>query len=436
MAQNPPPPCGMPGVPNTYIDTLNGITAFSNDSTGPVGCYDVASFEWECVEFVQRYFSQRFKLDLGSIPVAFQAFALLQNDSRFAAYVQGATVIPQADDIIVFGKNAATPYGHVAIAKANPIMQADGTFQIPIIEQNSYLTHVLVLQGDSVSGFKITGRLGLQSTAPIIGWVRRQVSSVVYTFTGAPFNQFVNTSCPPTCRITGSITLAQPLPPNINLPVGQLAGSSSNFTPLSFSFTDGVTTATNQTCPDTIFNANTDANGNITQYAMSVCFSQGSKYFFLFYYPPFSTQEGINNGASYQAYFLASSGVSGGTWSISSAQTPPPVIISVTGPNQPSWRTECSVAGALRELDTIEQLHERSDFGDHGDSNCTAQTNCSPGAWAGTSMPSVAAASGVTPNGSYYTPSNPGPGIAAYPPASSLNALITQSFLFNVMGSQ
>jgi len=72
----------------------------------------------------------------------------------------------------------------------------------------------------------------------------------------------------------------------------------------------------------------------------------------------------------------------------------------------------------------------------NGDSNCTAQTNCSPGAWAGTSMPSVAAASGVTPNGSYYTPSNPGPGIAAYPPASSLNALITQSFLFNVMGSQ
>lgn len=173
MAQSPPPPCGTPGVPSTYIDTLNGITAFSNDSTGPVGCYDAAKYEWECVEFVHRYYLQRFDMNLGSIPVAYEAFAILGKDPRFLTYRQGSTTIPRAEDIIVFGKDAVTPYGHVAIAKTDPILEPDGTYQIPIIEQNSYLTHVLVLQGDSVNGFKITGRLGLQNTAPIIGWVRR-----------------------------------------------------------------------------------------------------------------------------------------------------------------------------------------------------------------------------------------------------------------------
>jgi hypothetical protein len=70
----------------------------------------------------------------------------------------------------------------------------------------------------------------------------------------------------------------------------------------------------------------------------------------------------------------------------------------------------------------------------NGDSSCTTQINCSPGAWAGTSSPSVTAAPGVTANGSFYTPANP-PGFAAYPPASSFNKILTsQSFLFTVTG--
>jgi hypothetical protein len=145
-------------------------------------------------------------------------------------------------------------------------------------------------------------------------------ANTTYSFTGVRFNHFSNTNCPPTCNITGTITLAQPLPPNINLPVEQLASSISNFTPLSFSFTDGVTTATNQTCTtDNIFNANTDANGNITQYAISVCFNHSGSYFFLFYYPPSGTLVGLNgtnNGVSYQTYFNDGSTVSGGTWTV------------------------------------------------------------------------------------------------------------------------
>jgi len=68
-----------------------------------------------------------------------------------------------------------------------------------------------------------------------------------------------------------------------------------------------------------------------------------------------------------------------------------------------------------------------------GDSSCTIQTVCSPGAWAGTTLPSIAAGAGVSANGSYYTPLNP-PGFAAYPPASSFKVDTFQSFLFTVAG--
>jgi hypothetical protein len=156
-----------------------------------------------------------------------------------------------------------------------------------------------------------------------LAFIAGPASAATYTFTGVPFNQFFNTSCPPTCRITGSITLAQPLPANISLPAGQLGGSSSSFAPLSFSFTDGVTTATNQTCSsDNIFNANTDANGNITQYAINVCFNHGGSYFYLSYDPPFGTLVGLNgtnSSGAYQAFFNDGSAASGGTWTLFAA---------------------------------------------------------------------------------------------------------------------
>ena len=178
IAQNPPPPCGTPGDPSTYIDTLNGVIAYSNDHGGPVGCYDPNAFKWECVEFVERYYSQRFSISLGSIPTAAQAFGILQKNSQFLAFPEGSTALPKAEDILVFGINVNTPFGHVAIAKTDPIIQSDGSYQIPIIEQNSYLTHVLVMQGNAITGFRITGRLGLQNTAPIIGWVRSASSNL------------------------------------------------------------------------------------------------------------------------------------------------------------------------------------------------------------------------------------------------------------------
>ena len=57
-------------------------------------------------------------------------------------------------------------------------------------------------------------------------------ASVIYTYTGPTFTQFVGTySCAPICNITGSFTLSTALPANSSL---------ATVTPLTFSFSDGA----------------------------------------------------------------------------------------------------------------------------------------------------------------------------------------------------
>ena len=168
--------CSAPACGST-IDTLNGVVAYSNACSGDIGCYD-KQYKWECVEFVQRYYLQRLGLTLGSIPTAAQAFSILRVNPEYEAHPQHDPSMPQAEDIIVFGADANVPDGHVAIAHDNPILQSDGTYVIPIIEQNSYLTHKLVMKGGGVGGFVITGRVGLTNTAPIMGWIRRNPAAV------------------------------------------------------------------------------------------------------------------------------------------------------------------------------------------------------------------------------------------------------------------
>jgi hypothetical protein len=55
-------------------------------------------------------------------------------------------------------------------------------------------------------------------------------ADTVYTYTGNPFNEFEGLTCPLDCAISGSFTVASPLPDNLAL--GLIAT-------LAFSFTDG-----------------------------------------------------------------------------------------------------------------------------------------------------------------------------------------------------
>jgi hypothetical protein len=143
-----------------------------------------------------------------------------------------------------------------------------------------------------------------------------EASTTTYVYVGAQLNQFVGTTCPPTCHLTGSFTVAQPLPPNLVEDVG----GSGAFTPLSFTFTDGVTTFTQFNSPVSGFAVHTDANGNISQWGMFMAGPGGGAGLFLFYGGIGSeAQQGVNID-SYQAYFFSNTSP-GGTWSIASANS-------------------------------------------------------------------------------------------------------------------
>ena len=141
-------------------------------------------------------------------------------------------------------------------------------------------------------------------------------STTTYVFLSVPLNQFVGTACPPVCHLTGSFTVAQPLPPNLV----QDVGGAGAFTPVSFTFTDGVTTFTQLNSPVSGFAVHTDANGNIIQWGVYMAGPGGGAGLFLFYGGINSlAQEGVNLGG-YQAYFFSNTSP-GGTWSIASANS-------------------------------------------------------------------------------------------------------------------
>jgi len=81
-----------------------------------------------------------------------------------------------------------------------------------------------------------------------------------YSYTGHAYNQFGGTfACPPVCGITGSFTVAAPLSPNQTF---------FSFTPLSFSFTDGLTTFTPLSVTGSVFQVVTNSFGQIIGWNM------------------------------------------------------------------------------------------------------------------------------------------------------------------------
>ncbi len=61
-----------------------------------------------------------------------------------------------------------------------------------------------------------------------------------YNYTGSPFSVWFNSSCPPQCSVTGSMTFAAPLPANLPWATSLLSVDA----PISYSFSDGLNTFT------------------------------------------------------------------------------------------------------------------------------------------------------------------------------------------------
>jgi hypothetical protein len=156
---------------------------------------------------------------------------------------------------------------------------------------------------------KLAIRLVVAVVLICLFWGSPASAQVKYNFIGIPFTSFSGTSCPSTCRITGSFVVAQPLPPNLNCDIGR----SDCFTPASFSFSDGTTTFTNLNSSNSGFAADTDANGNITFFSFFMVGPGGGAGMFAFYDGPNQlTQEEVNLDR-YQVG-VQGLGIPGGCW--------------------------------------------------------------------------------------------------------------------------
>jgi hypothetical protein len=144
-------------------------------------------------------------------------------------------------------------------------------------------------------------------------------ADTIYTYTGKPFNYFSSTAtCPPTCNISGSFTVTQPL---TNL-------ANAFVVPISFNFTDGLHVFTQNT-PGVLVSGGgfygiyTDSAGNILDWY-------------------FNISNGVNQISSAKYFSVPSQGDStniagitfagnsmAGSWSISTTPVPEPASLAL-----------------------------------------------------------------------------------------------------------
>lgn len=133
-------PAHAPGDP---LDEFNGVSVFYNGAinhvsgrlTTPSG-YNLG-LRYQCVEFVKRYYYQRFAHEMPNSMGHAKAFfsatvanGALNPDRRLLQYRNGAGATPQEEDLIVFAPWVFNRYGHVAI------VSAVGPDFIEVIQQN------------------------------------------------------------------------------------------------------------------------------------------------------------------------------------------------------------------------------------------------------------------------------------------------------------
>jgi hypothetical protein len=139
-----------------------------------------------------------------------------------------------------------------------------------------------------------------------------------YSYTGNEFNVFEGTfNCPPECRISGSFTVATPLPP---------LRSFSELIPgtYTYSFTDGLTTwnPSNSIPFDSVIQVSTDASGNI------------ANWFVMF----------ILKGTVQP--LMSTTGGSGGAFDLATSNEPPPNSVGEVENDPGTWKR---TAGSVPE---------------------------------------------------------------------------------------
>ncbi len=130
-------------APGDRLDEYNGVGVYYNGAINHVSGRLTTSdgynlgLRYQCVEFVKRYYYQRFDHrmpnSMGNAKEFFSArvpHGALNAERMLVQYRNGAGTLPQEDDLIVFAPWAFNRYGHVAI------VSAVGTDFIEVVQQN------------------------------------------------------------------------------------------------------------------------------------------------------------------------------------------------------------------------------------------------------------------------------------------------------------
>lgn len=125
------------------IDAFNGVSVYYNGAIGHVSERNLApdgynlGLKYQCVEFVKRYYHQRFghkmPLDRGNAKDFFDPQldnGALNKGRGLLQFANGAGTLPQAEDLVIFAPWIFNRFGHVAI------VAEVGPDYIEVIQQN------------------------------------------------------------------------------------------------------------------------------------------------------------------------------------------------------------------------------------------------------------------------------------------------------------
>ena len=168
----------------TELGSYNNVKAYSNGSVGYVSnTYNTASgintgMKWQCVEYVNRYYYDRFQMDIRV--AGHNATNYYPNASQhgLTPFPNNGTTSPQVGDLLCFSDGSApTDYGHVAIVREV------NSNSLKVIQQNvtqsasdaNYTISMSVSGGHyNVSGSSIGSDFICQ------GWLRKPTTSEGY----------------------------------------------------------------------------------------------------------------------------------------------------------------------------------------------------------------------------------------------------------------
>jgi hypothetical protein len=159
-------------APGAAIDSLNGVVVYNNGGFGAkhgrnvVDGYNVG-LKYQCVEFVKRYYLERFDHRMpnsyGHAKDFFDstvADGALNPARALRQFRNGSATKPAAEDLLVLGPWSGNPYGHVAI------ISRVGDGEVEVVQQNTGNTR------NTYDLDLIDGHWRISSPR-VLGWLRR-----------------------------------------------------------------------------------------------------------------------------------------------------------------------------------------------------------------------------------------------------------------------